>query len=175
MTYTLVPAEREMTVQDLLRHTAGLAYGEITQNAPVKEAYAKAASTTPASTTMRGICRPPRRSSDIAKAPLAHQPGTVWEYSIATDMLGRVVEAASGKRLADFLDERLFKPLAMNDTGVLGAEDKLRRLAEPLPVDRAERQAEQAHRRVGGAEERFGRRRWRLDRRATICASRRCC
>ena len=58
--------------------------------------------------------------------PLAHQPGTVWEYSLASDMLGRVVEAASGERLADFLDKRLFKPLKMNDTGFLGAKGQTR-------------------------------------------------
>src|SRR5262249_60649951 len=70
-----------------------------------------------------------------AKAPLAHQPGTGWEYSMAVDLLGRVVEAASGKRLADFLDERLFKPLRMRDTSFWVPTDKLSRLAQPLAVD----------------------------------------
>lgn len=130
VTYTLVPAEREITVQDLLRHTSGLAYASLTQNARVKEAYAKG-----------GIDEDPRGLSPaeevdrISKAPLAHQPGTVWEYSLATDMLGRVIEAVSGKRLADFLDERLFKPLAMNDTAFWVPGEKLGRLAEALPVD----------------------------------------
>jgi CubicO group peptidase (beta-lactamase class C family) len=137
-TYTTVPAEREMTIQDLIRHTAGLAYGEITANVPVKEAYAKA-----------GVYRPNVRDYDaremtpaeelerLSKAPLAHQPGTVWEYSMATDVLGRVVETASGKRLADFLDERLFKPLKMSDSGFWVPKDKLGRLAAPLAVDPA--------------------------------------
>src|ERR1051325_8571766 len=114
--YTTVPAERPMTVQDLLRHTAGLAYGEITQNAPVKEAYAKGG------LYLAGVrdydardLTPAEEAERLAKAPLAHQPGTVFEYSRAVDLLGRVVEAASGKRLADFLDERLFKPLKMQD------------------------------------------------------------
>jgi CubicO group peptidase (beta-lactamase class C family) len=71
----------------------------------------------------------------IAKVPLAHQPGTYWEYSIAVDVLGRVVEAASGKRLADFLDERLLKPLAMTDTAFYVPQDKMPRLAEALPID----------------------------------------
>jgi CubicO group peptidase (beta-lactamase class C family) len=117
VTYAMVPADREIIVQDLLRHTAGLAYGEITLNAPVKDAYTKA-----------GLYQPSIRDYDardlspaeeverLAKAPLAHQPGTVWEYSLAVDLLGRVIEAASGKRLADFLEERLFKPLKMQDT-----------------------------------------------------------
>jgi CubicO group peptidase (beta-lactamase class C family) len=135
ITYSLVPAEREMTVQDLLRHTSGLAYGEITQNMPVKEAYAKAG-VYKANIDYDARDLPPGEEVErISKAPLAHQPGTVWEYSLASDMLGRVVEAASGKRLADFLDERLFKPLAMNDSGFWVPSDKLGRLAEPLPVD----------------------------------------
>jgi len=142
VTYTSVPADREITVQDLLRHTAGLAYGEITANAPVKDAYAKA-----------GLYKPGARDYDvrdltpaeeverIAKAPLAHQPGTVWEYSLAVDLLGRVVEAASGKRLADFLDERLFKPLRMQDTAFWVPGAKMGRLAQPLAVDPASGQA----------------------------------
>jgi CubicO group peptidase (beta-lactamase class C family) len=135
MTYTLVPADREMTVQDLLRHTSGLAYGEITQNAPVKEAYAKAGVyKTDIDYDARDL--PPAEEVErISKAPLAHQPGRIFEYSLASDMLGRVVEAASGKRLAEFLEQRLFKPLAMNDSGFWVPSDKLGRVAEPLPVD----------------------------------------
>jgi CubicO group peptidase (beta-lactamase class C family) len=122
-------------VQDLLRHTSGLAYGEITQNAPVKEAYTKAGVYKTGIDYDARDLSPVDEVERVSKAPLAHQPGTVWEYSLASDMLGRVVEAASGKRLADFLDERLFKPLAMNDSGFWVPSDKLGRLAEPLPVD----------------------------------------
>ena len=138
VSYTIVSAEREMTVQDLLRHTAGLAYGEITANASVKEAYVKAGL---ASTNVRDFdardMTPAEQVERFASAPLAHQPGTVWEYSLASDLLGRVVEAASGKRLADFLDQRLFKPLQMVDSGFWIAPDKLARLAEPLSIDPA--------------------------------------
>lgn len=136
ITYALVSADREMTVQDLLRHTAGLAYGEITQNAPVKDAYAKGGVYKPGIDYEARDLSPAQEIEAISKAPLAHQPGTVWEYSLASDMLGRVVEAASGQRLADFLSERLFKPLAMNDSGFWVPKDKLGRLAEPLPTDR---------------------------------------
>jgi CubicO group peptidase (beta-lactamase class C family) len=141
MTYTNVAADREMTVQDLLRHTSGLAYGEITQNGPVKDAYAKA-----------GVYLPGVRDYDsrdmtsaeqaerVGAAPLAHQPGTVWEYSLSSDILGRVVEAASGKRLGDFLDERLFKPLRMVDTAFSLPAGKSARLAQPLAVDLATNQ-----------------------------------
>ena len=137
-TYTTVAADREITVQDLLRHTAGLAYGEITLNAPVKDAYSKA-----------GLYQPSVRDYDardlspaeeverLAKAPLAHQPGTIWEYSLAVDLLGRVVEAASGKRLGDFLAQRLFEPLKMQDTAFWVPSDKMGRVAQPLAVDPA--------------------------------------
>src|SRR6266702_4674592 len=138
VSYTLAAAEREMTVQDLLRHTAGLAYGEITTNAPVKDAYAKAG------LYLAGVrdydareLTPAEEVERLAKAPLAHQPGTVWEYSMAVDLLGRVVEAASGKRLADFLDERVFKPLKMRDTAFWVPPGKISRLAQPLAVDLA--------------------------------------
>jgi len=134
-TYTLVPAAREMTVQDLLRHTAGLAYGEITANVPVKEAYAKGGLySTTTNFDIRGLT-PPQQIDTFSQAPLAHQPGTVWEYSLASDLLGRVIEAASGQRLADFLEKRLFKPLNMPDSGFRVPPQDLDRVAEPLPTD----------------------------------------
>ena len=138
VTYSTVPAERPITVQDLLRHTAGLGYGEITQNAVVREGYTKA-----------GLYKPNERDYDvrnltpedevkaISQVPLIHQPGTRWEYSLATDVLGRVVEKASGMRLADFLKKRVFDPLKMKDTGFSVPQTELARLAEPLAKDPA--------------------------------------
>src|SRR5215471_20007030 len=138
LTYTNVAADREMTVQDLLRHTSGLAYGEITQNAPVKDAYTKAGVYLPGVRDYDARDLTPAEEAErVGAAPLAHQPGTYWEYSMAVDLLGRVVEAGSGKRLADFLDERVFKPLKMRDTGFSVAPDKIARLAQPLAVDLA--------------------------------------
>jgi len=136
--YTLVPQARQMTVQDLLRHTSGLTYGEITKNQPVKEAYAKARVYLPGvrDYDARGVT-PSEEVSGLAEAPLANQPGTVWEYGLSSDVLGRVVEAASGKRLGDFLDERLCKPLKMVDTGFWVPQPNLKRLAQALPNDRA--------------------------------------
>jgi CubicO group peptidase (beta-lactamase class C family) len=128
--YTLVPADREMTVQDLLRHTSGLGYANLTQNTPVKDAYAKGG----IDDDPRGLT-PAQEIESFSKAPLIHQPGTVWEYSLATDMLGRVVEAVSGKRLADFMQERLWGPLQMKDTAFSVPPEKMSRLAEALPVD----------------------------------------
>ena len=125
-----------MTVQDLLRHTAGLPYGELTQNAAVKDALAKAGLFKP------GVIEFDARDMTAAeqverlsKIPLLYQPGSTWEYSLASDLLGRVIEAASGKRLADFLSERIFKPLKMTDTAFWVSEANKGRLAEPFEKD----------------------------------------
>jgi CubicO group peptidase (beta-lactamase class C family) len=133
-----IATEQVMTVQDLLRHTAGLAYGEITKNIAVKDALVQA-----------GLAKPGVRDYDsrdmtgdeqiarLAKIPLIHHPGAVWEHSLASDVLGRVVEAASGKRLGEFLAQRLFRPLGMVDTAFQVPADKLDRLAEPFETDPA--------------------------------------
>ncbi len=137
LTYETVPAAREMTVQDLLRHTSGLAYGEITANAPVKDAYAKAGvfqADFPYES--RGVT-PAEEVERLSKAPLAHNPGEVWEYSLSVDVLGRVVEAAAGTRLSEFLDARLFKPLKMADSAFSLPKEKMGRLAQPFPTDPA--------------------------------------
>jgi CubicO group peptidase (beta-lactamase class C family) len=136
--YTNVPAARPIIVQDLLRHSAGLAYAEITKNEPVKAAYVEAKFSQPGihEYDSRGMT-PAEQVDRIAKVPLIHQPGTTWEYSMAVDILGRVVEVASGKRLAVFLDERLFKPLKMVDSSFWLPASKMSRLAQPLSVDPA--------------------------------------
>ena len=128
--YTLVPADREITVQDLLRHTSGLAYANLTQNTAVKDAYAKNG----IDDDFRGLTAEAMIQA-ASKSPLIHQPGTVWEYSISTDMLGRVVEAVSGKRLADYLQERVLGPLGMKDTAFHVPAEKQDRLAQALPID----------------------------------------
>jgi CubicO group peptidase (beta-lactamase class C family) len=158
--YTNVPAARPIIVQDLLRHSAGLAYAEITKNEPVKTAYVEAKFSQPGvhEYDSRGMT-PAEQVERIAKAPLIHQPGTMWEYSMAVDILGRVVEAASGKRLAVFLDERMFTPLKMVDTSFWLPASKMPRLAQPFPSTRR-RARSQRNRCVCGAGERF-RRRWR--------------
>ncbi|MFZ2091112.1 MAG: serine hydrolase domain-containing protein [Pseudolabrys sp.] len=138
VTYSNVPAVRPIIVQDLLRHSSGLAYAEITKNEPVKAAYVEAKFSQPGvhEFDSRGMT-PAEQVERIAKVPLIHQPGTTWEYSMAVDILGRVVEAASGKRLSVFLDERLFKPLKMVDTSFWLSGDKMQRLAQPMAVDPA--------------------------------------
>ena len=135
-TYTLVPQERQMTVQDLLRHTSGLAYGEITQNAPVKEGYEKIGVYSKDLDFDARNLAPADQVAKMATVPLAFQPGTTWHYSLSSDMLGRVVEKASGKRLGEFLQERLFAPLKMKDTGFWVPASKSSRVAESLEKDR---------------------------------------
>ncbi len=135
MTYTLVPAQREMTVQDLLRHSAGLVYGEISNNVPVKEAYAKGRLVRATKSFDIRDLTPEEQIDAFSRSPLAHHPGTVWEYSLASDLLGRVVEAVSGQRLADFLKRRLFVPLNMSDSGFWVPRKDLGRVVEPLPTD----------------------------------------
>jgi CubicO group peptidase (beta-lactamase class C family) len=134
--YNNVPAERAMTVQDLLRHTSGLAYGEITQNAPVKDGLERAGLYRKDIDFEARGATPKEEIERLASVPLAYQPGTTWNYSLSTDVLGRVVEVASGKRLSDFLEERLFKPLKMRDTAFYVPAAKSARLAEPLEKDR---------------------------------------
>jgi CubicO group peptidase (beta-lactamase class C family) len=135
-TYTLVPQERQMTVQDLLRHTSGLAYGEITQNAPVKDGYEKIGVYSKALDFDSRNLAPADQVAKMATVPLAFQPGTTWHYSLSSDMLGRVVERASGKRLGDFLQERVFAPLKMRDTAFWVPAGKTSRVAESLEKDR---------------------------------------
>jgi len=136
--YEDVPAGAEMTVQDLLRHTSGLAYGELTQNPEVKDGYAAAGVYNPDGLAFdaRGMS-PEDQIAALADVPLVHQPGTVWEYSLASDVLGRVIEAASGMRLSDFLDQRVLGPLNMDDTGFHVPENAMPRLAQPFEIDPA--------------------------------------
>lgn len=135
--YAQVPQAREMTVQDLLRHTSGLAYGEITRNAPVKDAYAAGGLFLPGQRDYDSRTRTPQEQVEaLARAPLAHQPGTTWEYSVSVDVLGRVVEAVAGERLGDFMEKRIFRPLKMNDTAFWITGDRLARLAQPHDVDK---------------------------------------
>lgn len=138
VSYGTVPAEREMTVHDLLRHTAGLAYGELTQNATIRDGYANAGAYNPDGLAFdaRNVT-PDEQVTALAQAPLVHQPGTTWEYSLASDVLGRVVESASGMRLSDFLENRVFGPLKMEASGFWVPQDALNKVAAPLPVDPA--------------------------------------
>jgi CubicO group peptidase (beta-lactamase class C family) len=128
---TREPAKRQITIHDLFRHTAGLAYGEFSNVPEIKAAYAEAKLLTAESR----LITPEQFTAGIAKAPLVHEPGTTFEYSLAVDVLGRVVEAVSGQRLSVFLNERLFRPLKMVDTGFKVPEANWGRIAESLPKE----------------------------------------
>ena len=136
-TFKLVAANKEPTIQDLLRHTSGIAYGELTKNPLVRDAYIQAGVyKTDLDYDARAL--PGAQMAEaLGKAPLAQQPGTVWEYSLSVDVQGRVVEAVTGKRLGEFMDERIFKPLKMKDTGFSVPAENASRLAEAFPKDPA--------------------------------------
>ena len=119
----LEPARREMTVQDLLRHTSGLTYGQFGDSL-VKQAYREANVFDPNQTNAEFI-------SKLAKLPLQNQPGEVWDYSMSTDVLGRLVEVISGMDLDRFIEARITGPLGMKDTGFMVAKEKADRIAEP--------------------------------------------
>ncbi|MBI3195955.1 MAG: beta-lactamase family protein, partial [Rhodospirillales bacterium] len=120
----LEPQMRPMTVQDLMRHTSGLTYGAIGAN-PVKQSYLDM------KVNDRGQTNADM-ADKLAKLALLYQPGTTWEYSMSTDVLGRVVEIASGMALDKFIEERITKPLKMGDTGFEVPADKKARGARPM-------------------------------------------
>jgi CubicO group peptidase (beta-lactamase class C family) len=128
-TLELVAPRRPITVQDLLRHTSGLTYGVFGASL-VKAQYRES-----------GLLNDLRSNADfvdrLARLPLAYQPGTTWEYSHSTDVLGRIVEVISGRSLYEFEKERILDPLGMKDTAfdVLD-KSKQARIAEALPNDR---------------------------------------
>lgn len=114
--------KRPMTIQDLMRHTSGLTYG-LFGNSPVDQMYRKA--------NIFGAKSLADMVKTIASLPLLHQPGEAWEYSVSTDVLGRVVEVASGMELDSFIQERVTGPLKMNDTGFWVKPEAISRLAKP--------------------------------------------
>jgi len=123
----IAPATREMTVRDLMRHTSGFTYGVFGKGL-VKDLYRKNGIDDADLTNAELVQR-------IAKVPLMHQPGSVWEYSRSTDVLGRLVETVSGQPLDAVFEARIFKPLKMSDTAFWVPLDKLDRVAEAFDKD----------------------------------------
>lgn len=119
--------QSEPTVQDLLRHTAGLTY-EILGNEPIQRQYAQARFGAREHTNREF-------SKALAAIPLMFEPGTVWEYSRATDLLGALVEAVSGQTLGAYLQDNILAPLGMVDTSFVVPPDKHHRIAEPFATD----------------------------------------
>jgi CubicO group peptidase (beta-lactamase class C family) len=123
-----VRARRAMTVQDLLRHTSGLTYAAF-GDTPVQMQWRSARLMDEDQTNAELVAK-------LARLPLLFEPGTTWEYSMSTDVLGRVVEVVSGLGLAEFFAERITLPLAMTDTGFAATGARASRLAEPQRDDK---------------------------------------
>jgi len=121
------PARRQPTLQDMLRHTAGVTNANRGDTALHKLYQSR-------------LLNADRQSGAqfleaLGQLPLHYQPGTVWDYSYGLDVAALAVEAVSRKRLGDFLRERLFDPLGMVDTGFVVPVAKAGRIAKPLPID----------------------------------------
>jgi len=123
----LVPAWQPATVQDLLRHTAGLTY-EFLGDSPVQREYDKLQ-----------LASRKRSNEDFSRTlagiPLQFQPRSCWAYSRATDVLGRLVEVVSGQTLGTFLQREIFEPLGMVDTGFAVPPAQQHRIAEAFAHD----------------------------------------
>lgn len=122
-----VEPDRDMTLQDLMRHTAGLSYGR--GSTPLHKIYPAGSAWAAEKWTGAELI------DRLAQLPLHYQPGSAWEYSLGLDVLGLVIEKVAGMPLRRFLDERLFRPLGMRDTGFAVPAQNLGRYAQALPND----------------------------------------
>lgn len=116
---------KPITIQDLMRHTSGITYGAFGKRTLVKERYL-AANLSSLDWTLEAY------ANTLATLPLVNEPGTTWEYGRSTDVLGRVVEVASGVSLDEYLNETIFAPLRMNDTSFGVPKHKHDRIAENM-------------------------------------------
>ena len=123
-----VPANRPITIQDLMRHTSGIIYGG-RGNTIVHKQYPTGSSA--AATQFDGAAF----MDKLTSLPLLYQPATVWDYGFGLDVLGLTIEKISGQPLGQYLEANLFKPLGMTDTVFSVAGDRVARYAKPLPVD----------------------------------------
>ena len=125
------PARRQPTLQDLMRHTAGFTYGNAT-GSELSKRYSELEQGAPA---------PAEFIARLSKLPLQYQPGARWDYGLGHEVVGVVIESVSKKRLAEYLAERLFRPMGIVDTGFFVPATKADRLARPLANDPITRQA----------------------------------
>jgi len=133
-TVSTVPANREITIQDLLRHTSGITYGA--GKSAAEQAMRDAgigiqlgSDKEPLATRMTDQ----QLVEELGKLPLMFQPGTSWEYGRSIDVLLALVENVSGQRADQFFQQRIFQPLGMTDTFFNVPSDKLDRVAQPGP------------------------------------------
>jgi CubicO group peptidase (beta-lactamase class C family) len=123
----LVPLTRPITIQDLLRHTSGITYDH-TGNGLVQQLYQQSRLRSRKITNAE-------HATMVASLPLMCRPGSEWNYSRSTDILGRIIEVVSGKSLSAFLTERILAPLQMAETAFHTGSENADRLAEPFPAD----------------------------------------
>src|SRR3984957_19983108 len=127
-TLELVPANRPITIVDLMTHTSGITYGFYGESM-VRQLYRDAK-------IYDGDFDNAEFAERIARLPLAVQPGTEWDYGPSTDILGRIIEIVSGKPLLQFEKDNLLGPLGMTDTNFFVADPaKFRLIAQPMPDD----------------------------------------
>ena len=119
---SLVPPNKKMTIQDLMRHTSGLTYGWV-KTALVDQLYES-------NQVMLMDQTLEEQVKKLASLPLKHQPGTTWEYGLSTDVLGRVIEVIAEESLDHILQRYIFEPLQMIDTQFGFDSQKLHRVAE---------------------------------------------
>src|SRR5438067_6377019 len=118
-----IPASKEITIRDLLRHTSGLTYHWNDMLGPMYKTANVAHGLLPYDGTIEDSVK------RLAALPLLFRPGERWEYSLGVDVLGRLVEVVSGKPLDEFFRTRIFEPLGMKDTYFYPPESKVGRLA----------------------------------------------
>ncbi len=116
------PAREPVRIRHLLTHTAGFTYGFTQPDAPISKAYNEARVLHPG----RDLAH---MMEALATVPLLFQPGSAWNYSVATDVVGRLVEVASGQKLDDYFRQHIFAPLGMHDTFFAVPPDRQARLA----------------------------------------------
>ena len=123
----IVAAHRQPTLQDMLRHTAGVSYGN-RGDTPLHKLYESRIKNAANQSGAEFL-------AELGKLPLFYQPGTQWEYSHGLDVTGLAIEAVTKKRLGEFLQERLWSPLGMTETAFAQPQSKAARIARPLAKD----------------------------------------
>ena len=126
--FDTVAAQRQVTIQDLMRHTSGIIYGGRGAT-PVHKLY-------PASSSTAGTGMTGKEFVDkLGSLPLLHQPGSTWDYGFGLDVLGVVIEKVSGQPLGQYLEAQVFKPLGMKDTAFAVPLEKAKRYAKAFASD----------------------------------------
>ena len=123
-----VPAKRPITIHDLLRHTSGLTYGGRGAT-PVHKMFPASSGSAAADFTGKEFI------DRLSRVNLLYQPGSAWDYGFSIDVLGLIIEAETGRTLGGYLNDRVWKPLGMADTGFVVPPENARRYARALPND----------------------------------------